>query len=152
MRRIEKTDPVRPPDSATPKKKQGIARSLLKKLSLILAMITATQSTASYARAADDPALIELPELTYPTEPTEPEIAKFLNRCVDYEAAAIATVNSNNAIWVEHEKLVVAEAYNEGLNAAVGDAPTALHWVAIIGGSVAIGIVTGIIFGVMVAK
>jgi hypothetical protein len=107
---------------------------------------------ASSASAAEEPALLSLPTLTYPTSPEQPEIAKFLNRCVDFDAAARIVVRRNNDIWAAHERLVATEEYNRGLDDADAMGLRWYHWAGIVGGTLAAGAAIGFVVTVAVVK
>jgi hypothetical protein len=111
-------------------------------------------STGSQALAVDEPDLIDLPEMTYPIQKSDEDVAKFINRCVEFELAAKLAVEENNKIWTAHERLVAVEEYNRGLDDAMASSQDLkwYHWLAAIGGAVAAGSVMGFVVAIAVVE
>jgi hypothetical protein len=149
---VTETNPLRKKSLNTQKTKHGKnSKNILKRL-LGLMTITMMLLHAPSVLGADEPILLTLPKIKYPIQATKKEVAKFLNRCIDYEAAAIAVVNENNRIWRQHGHLVAAEEYNKGIAAADSASLQWYHWAAIIGGAMVSGAMIGFVTAVVVEK
>jgi hypothetical protein len=79
-------------------------------------------------------------------------MAKWINRCIDFETAAIATVEENNKIWAAHQRLVDADAYDRGFEDANAGDLQWYHWAGIIGGTLTVGILGGFFIGLVAVK